>query len=187
MANSGNYFLGIYANDAAANAAVPVAWGTLAAGVFYIQTPSGNVRTWNGSAWTGDMQDDTAETVAIADGTALNAATYVEQATGGNALDYSSVTFYLTVTAKSTATKIQALIEWSSSLAGLYGVQPLEGSPAAGVVIANDWRTDIDISAKVATFVLHFNVPVAGAFFKLALKSDAGTPTIGATYMRLGH
>lgn len=180
-------FLGTYASDAAALAAVPVSWGTLNPGVYYVMTPSGNVRTWNGATFTGDMQDDVTPTEVIPAGTALNAATYVEQAAGIDCLNYTGVAYYITVTDKSTATKIRAQLLWSDSLAGTYGVQPLEGTPAAGVVIANDWSSDIDISGKIATFALHFPAPVAGAFVKLALKSDAGTPTVGpVTIMRQG-
>ena len=181
----GNSFLGTYADDAAATAAVPAGWGTLGTGAEYAQTVSGNIRVWNGSAWTGTNQDDATETAAIASGN-LATGSWTVQGTGADCRNYKSITYHITCTAASTCTKFKGKILWCTTLAGTYGEAQCEGTPSSGVVTANDWEADISIGGKVATFTVPWNVPVGGAFCKIELESDLGTPTVSVTYMRKG-
>jgi hypothetical protein len=146
----------------------------------------------NGTQWAIHMayqpvtQSDLTETAAIAAGAVLDHAAWTVQGTGGDARNFKSITFYITCTDKNAALSIQAEVLWSSTLAGTYGEQQAEGTPAAGVVIANDWRCDIDITGKAATFVVPWNVPVGGAFFKIQLRSATLHPIVGVSYMRQG-
>lgn len=185
----GNYDLGTYADDAAATAAIPAVWGTLAAGCFYVQTVSGNVRTWNGSAWTGDMQDDATATPVFAAGTVFDPAAWTTQATGGDGRNYKAVTAYIDISDADGASSLQGELLWSDALLGTYGTQPAEGSPAAGVVVANDWRVDFDLAGKAAPFRLTWPaIPMGGAFFKFQIRSGtlATNPVGAVSYMRKG-
>ena len=130
-------------------------------------------------------QDDTTPSAAIASG-AIGSGAWTVQIAGVDCRNYKWILYTVTCTIKSAATKLKVKVLWASSLAGTYGEQQAEGAPSSGVVTANDWEEDIDISGKTVTFVVHWPVPVGGAFAKIEIESDAGTPTVSVDYMRKG-
>lgn len=133
------------------------------------------------------MLSDLVPTDAIPAPTTFDHAAWVVQAVRGNALNFKRVVFYIALSDKDTAASLQAEVKWYPTDVAAGGEQQAEGSAAAGVVTANDWREDFDISTKVAPFVIPWSVPVLGAYFTIQIRPATQHPVGGVTYMRLGR
>lgn len=132
------------------------------------------------------MNSDTVATVVIPAPTTFDHAAWTVQAVRGDARNFKRIVFYIAISDKDTAASLQAEVKWYPTNVADGGEQQAEGTPAAGVVVANDWREDFDISGKTVPFMIPWTVPVLGAFFAIQIRSATMHPVGGVSSMRLG-
>lgn len=105
------------------------------------------------------------------------------QAGSTDCLTYNNVVWYVYVTAKSTATRIDMRVQWSED--NVYFDEQATESIASGTVTVDDGEWQYDISTDVVTFMKHLPLPTYGRrYAKFSVKSDAGTPSVYVRVVR---
>ena len=132
------------------------------------------------------MLSDLVPTVVIPAPTTFDPAAWTVQAVRGDARNFKKVAFYIAISNKDGETSLQAEVKWYPSDVADGGFQQAEGSPASGVVTANTWREDFDLTTLTAPFVIPWTVPVLGAYFTIQIRSAAQHPVGGVDSMRMG-
>jgi hypothetical protein len=109
------------------------------------------------------------------------------QSTGIDLFERPSIDYIIAVTSKDTATKINLRALWSDDTS-VYGYCQYESAPAAGIIVLAPLVYQIDISTLAATFYLPVSFYRRGGarYFKLSIRSDAGSPLGYVTYQRRG-
>ncbi len=114
--------------------------------------------------------------------TAISASAWTNS-TGVNVDSHKFVVFFVYVAAQSTATKLKIQIE-----AGPDGSswQPLQTEDiTTGVAVQSNYQ--IEKAVPGTGFIMSIPIPTRGlAHFRIALKSDAGTPTVYVKYRGSG-
>lgn len=101
-------------------------------------------------------------------------------------LYYTTGIWYVYVTAKSTATRIDMRVQWAED--NVYfdaqGTEDITG----GTVTVDSAEFQFDITGDAATFVKHLPLPCDGRrYAKFSVKSDAGTPSVYVRVVRGGY